>query len=88
MGKSVYEKPTVLSEKCFETSALGCGKTAVPPAGSHHFTSAYDTFTGHFGSGLGTEASQTGAAGVGFGPGGTSSNFSYAGLCATWVLLS
>lgn len=82
-----YSRPTIFTEKSFETSALACGKTAVPPAGSHHFASAYDTFTGHFGTGFGA-GSTSGSAGVGFGPGGTSSNFSYVGLCGTWVLLA
>lgn len=83
-----YSKPTIFTEKSFETSALACGKTATPPAGSHHFAGAYDTFTGHFGTGMGTQASVSGSVGVGFGPGGTSSNFAYTGLCGSWVLLA
>jgi hypothetical protein len=83
-----YSKPTIFTEKSFETSALACGKTATPPAGSHHFASAYDTFTGHLGSGFGASESVTpGQAGVGFGPGGTSQSFSYVGLCGSWVTL-
>jgi hypothetical protein len=81
-----YAKPAVTSEKSFETSALACGKTAAPPAGSHHMASAYDTFTGHLGSGFGaSESASPGIAGVGFGPGGTSSSYAFAGLCGNWV---
>ena len=64
-----YSKPTIFTEKSFETSALACGKTATPPAGSHHMASAYDTFTGHFGAGFSPSTSVSpGQAGVGFGP--------------------
>lgn len=81
-----YSKPTIFTERSFETSALACGKTATPPAGSHHMGSAYDTFTGHFGVGLGSTS--TGSAGVGFGPGGTSQSYGYSGLCGNWVTLA
>jgi len=40
-----YGKPTIVSEQCFETSALGCGKT--PTGGSVHLGSGSTTFTGH-----------------------------------------
>ena len=84
-----YSKPTIFTEKSFETSALACGKTASPPAGSHHMASAYDTFTGHLGAGFGASSSVSpGQAGVGFGPGGTSQSYWYAGLCGNWVTLA
>ena len=85
-----YSKPTIFTEKSFETSALACGKTATPPAGSHHMASAYDTFTGHLGPQFGSISSSVspGQAGVGFGPGGTSQSYGYAGLCGNWVTLA
>ena len=87
MHKRDYARPRILSEKCFETSALSCGKvigSSVP--GSWHFSSAYDTFTGHLGQGFGTTVeSQSGSAGVGFGPGGTSESYYHYGLCENWV---
>ena len=88
MKKALYSKPVIKSEKSFETSALACGKTTDPPPGSHHMSSAYDTFTGHFGSGFGGSASASGSAGIGFGPGGTSQNYGYAGQCSNWVTYS
>jgi len=84
-----YSKPTIFTEKSFETSALACGKTATPPTGSHHMSSAYDTFTGHLGAQMGANSSVSpGQAGVGFGPGGTSQNYGYAGLCGNWVTMA
>jgi hypothetical protein len=83
-----YSKPTIFTEKSFETSALACGKLATPPAGSHHFSSAYDTFTGHLGSAMGASETQSGQIGVGFGPGGTSQFYGYGGLCGNWVTVS
>ncbi len=85
--KKNYRSPTIQSEESFETSALACGKQAQPPSGSHHFYSAYDTFTGHLGPGMAT-SSAIGSAGVGFGPGGTSQVYGYAGLCVNWVSLN
>ena len=82
-----YRPPVILSEKTFETSALACGKSPYADPGSWHFTSAYDTFTGHFGPGMGA-GSTSGQLGVGFGPGGTSSSYSYSGLCSNWVGLA
>jgi hypothetical protein len=82
--KSTYGAPRIQSEKSFETSALACGKTVVPPAGSRHFQNWYDTFTGHFGGGLGASESVSGAVGVG-GIGDTSQSYHYAGLCTNWV---
>ena len=82
-----YIKPTIISEKSFETSALACGKSATAPAGSHHFTSAYDTFTGHLGPFLGTQESQTGAVGISYGP-DSSLSYGYFGLCSHWVTMT
>jgi hypothetical protein len=83
-----YGKPVILTQQSFETSALACGKTDASDPGSHHFASAYDTFTGHFGSGRGASESASGSAGVGFGPGGSSNSYAYAGLCGNWVQMS
>ena len=84
-----YSKPTIFTEKSFETSALACGKTATPPAGSHNFSSAYDTFTGHLGAAMGASSSVSpGSAGIGFGPGGTSSSYAFGGTCGNWVTLA
>ncbi len=81
-----YSRPSILSETCFETSALSCGKMATPMAGSHHFASAYDTVTGHLGPGFGASESVSPAqVGIGFGPGGTSMSASWGILCGTWV---
>ena len=86
--KHKYVTPRIVSKKSFETNAPGCGKLPVPPPGSWHFSSAYDTFIGHFDSGFGGSASVSGSVGVGYGPGGTSQSYSYAGLCANWVTFS
>jgi hypothetical protein len=83
-----YGKPVILTQQSFETSALACGKTSSGDPGSRHFASAYDTFTGHFGPGRGASESASGQAGVGFGPGGTSGSYNYAGLCGNWVQMS
>ena len=83
-----YTKPSIASQQCFESSALSCGRTPDPPAGSHHMASAYDTFTGHLGPGFGANSSVTSSAGVGFGPGGTSASYGHAGLCGNWVMLA
>lgn len=83
--KAAYSKPEIQSQKSFETSALACGKQTGMPPGSWHFSSAYDTFTGHLGAGFGGSESVSGSAGIGFGPGGTSSSYAYSGLCANWV---
>lgn len=86
--RKTYRKPEILSEEGFESSALACGKTASPPPGSRHFGNAYDTFTGHLGTGFGGSSSVSGSAGVGFGPGGTSGSYGYSGLCGTWVTMT
>jgi hypothetical protein len=79
-----YAAPQIRTEKSFETNALACGKTTDPPPGSYHFTQAYDTFTGHLGSGFSGSESVSGSEGIGYG-GGTSLSYSYAGLCANWI---
>jgi hypothetical protein len=86
--KKAYSKPSIVSEKSFETSALSCGKTATPPTGSRHFAYSYDTFTGHFGPGFGGAQSTTGSAGVGSGPAGGSSSYGYTALCSNWVSIA
>ena len=90
--KRRYLPPSMVSERSFETSALACAKGPDGMAGSHHFYSAYDTFTGHFGPGWETiqpgMQSLTGSAGVGFGPGGTSLSYPYDGICINWVTLN
>jgi hypothetical protein len=86
--KKNYRSPTIVSEESFETSALACGKTPQVPPGSHHFYSAYDTFTGHLGPQMAPNESAIGSAGVGFGPGGTSQVYGYTGLCVNWVSLN
>jgi hypothetical protein len=83
--KRNYLAPHIETEKCFETSALACGKQTSMPPGSWHFASPYDTFTGHLGGGFGGSESASGSAGVGFGPGGTSASYTINGLCANWV---
>lgn len=83
--KKKYQSPRICSEKSFETSALGCGKYSDPVPGSWHFTTAYETYTGHFGPGMGASESVSGSTGIGFGPGGTSNSYAYAGMCGNWV---
>ncbi len=84
-----HSTPVIETQKNFETSALACGKTATPPAGSMHLSSACDTFTGHLGPGMGvSESVSPGQAGVGFGPGGTSVDYPISGICGNWVTLS
>ena len=38
--KKAYATPGIVSQKSFETDALGCAKTVDPSAGSYHFYSA------------------------------------------------
>ena len=83
-----YDTPCIITEKCFETSALACAKTTDPPPGSWHFGHPYDTFTGHFGGGFGGDESLTGSAGIGFGPGGTSGSYVASGQCTNWITYS
>ncbi len=88
MVKSSYTKPRIISAVCFESSALACGKTTDPPPGSFHGSSAYDTFTGHLGPGMGTASSQSPAqAGIGMGI-ATSTSYGFIGLCTNWVTMS
>ena len=87
-----YATPCIVSEQCLKTNVLACAKGPSPPPGSHHFYSAYDTFTGHFGPGIteelhGVGASATGSVGIGFGPGGTSLIYGYSGMCLNWVTM-
>lgn len=84
MSKRPYKMPSMISETCFETTALACAKVSNAPPGSWHFSSAYDTFSGHFGGAMGTQESMSGSTGVGFGPGGTTQSYVYSGLC-NWV---
>lgn len=84
-----YCKPVIRSENSMETSALACAKTTDSSIGSWHWSSAYDTFTGHLGGGFGGSESLTGSAGIGWGPGGTSFTTSYiGGMCGNWVTYS
>jgi hypothetical protein len=83
--RKTYHRPRIVSEQRFETSALACAKTSPPPPGHWHFGSAYDTFTGHLAGGFGGSESITGSAGIGYGPGGTSASYYYAGMCGNWV---
>ncbi len=78
-------KPSVISIRSFETSALACAKTTDPPPGSWHSGTAYETFTGHWAGALGAYESESGSLGLGFGPGGTSGSTQYAGICGNWV---
>jgi hypothetical protein len=87
-ARRLYLSPSIVSDHAFTGWALACGKFPDPPPGSYHFYSAYDTFTGHLGPGFGASASQTGSAGVGFGPGGTSMSYMWSGLCMNWVTLA
>ncbi len=86
--KRGYQRPAIQSEKSFESNALACAKNTNPPPGSWHFSSPYDTFTGHMGPGFGGSQSISGSAGIGYGPGGTSQSYHYSGMCAQWVLYS
>ncbi len=86
--KKKYCRPRICSEKSFETSALSCGKYTSPPPGSWHFSTAYETYTGHFGAGFGASESISGSAGIGFGPGGTSGSYVYSGMCGNWITYS
>ncbi len=82
-----YRGPRIKTEFCFESTALACGKTPVPPSGSHHFVNGYDTFTGHFGPGMGAEESVSSQVGIGFGI-ATTTSYWYSGLCMNWVTLA
>jgi len=82
-----YRKPGISSEKCFEISALACGKTTNPPPGSFHFNGEPQTFTGHWGPMMGGSESVSGS--IGFGASGNppeaSSSYHYSGLCENWI---
>ncbi len=83
--KRDYAAPRIVTEQSFETNALACGKTNDPPVGSWHFSSAYDTFTGHRSWGFGGSQSVSGTTGIGYGTGGTSASYAYSGLCSNWI---
>lgn len=88
MGKT-YSTPLISSESTLETTALACAKTTDSAPWSWHWSSAYDTFTGHFGGGFGGSESRSGSAGIGWGPGGTSHSTTYVeGMCLNWVTYS
>ena len=82
-----YCKPFIISQRSLETSALACGKTTDPPPGSFHFSSSYDSLTGHFGPGFGGSESVSGSAGTGW-PHGGSTSYPYSALCTNWVTFS
>jgi len=86
--RKTYVSPRIVTQKSFETSALSCAKTPDHPPGSWHFSSAYDTFTGHLGGGFGGSESISGSAGIGFGPGGTSASYLISGQCTNWITYS
>ena len=84
--KKEYKRPSIFSEKTFETYSLSCGKTSIPPAGSHHLTGAFDTFNGHTGTWLGayptffTVTANT-TTGIGYNTGCTSQWLDYSSMC-------
>lgn len=85
--KKEYKRPRSFSEKTFETYSLACAKLGgIPPAGSHHLTSAFDTFNGHTGTWLGgyptffTVTANT-TTGCGYGTGCTSQYLDYTTAC-------
>jgi hypothetical protein len=84
--KKFYRSPRIYTESTFETCALGCSKSATPPLGSHHLTSAYDTFSGHTGTWLGSyptffTLTENITTGVGYGTGCTSQYMDYTTAC-------
>jgi len=82
-----YAAPQIRTERCYEASALACAKLpGTTNPGSWHTGSAFDTFTGHSGPGFGTSESNSGSAGIGYGPGGTSRSYFYIGLCEYWIM--
>jgi hypothetical protein len=86
MKRRTYQAPPIDSERCFESSALGSGKTSDPPPGSFHFGSGYyDAFTGHLGPGFGGSESVSGTAILSSTPGLFSQSYVYSGRCQNWV---
>ena len=85
-----YNKPSMVSEKSFENSALACGKTTNPPPGSYHFMDGSATFTGHAGPAFGGSESISGGSGHSqlYVPGNSSDSISFSGLCLDWVTYS
>jgi hypothetical protein len=85
MRKPTYRAPSIESARCYETSALACGKTNDPPPGSRHWGTFYqNSFTGHFGPGFGASESNSGTIPPGTGA-VTSMSYPYSGLCTNWV---
>ncbi len=85
MSRRSYQAPSMDTERCFESSALSCGKTSDPPPGSFHFgTPDQNWFTGHFGPGMGGSESYSGTVPPGTMP-VTSQSYAYSGLCLNWV---
>ena len=84
MNRRAYRPPSSSSEKCYETSALACGKTSDPPPGSYHFRPQI-FLAGHWGPGMGAYESTSGTFMSGTSPMMESQSYSYAGLCSNWV---
>jgi len=84
MNRRAYRPPAIESEKCYETSALACGKTTDPPPGSYHFR-PFIHLSGHFGPGMGPQESESGTFMSMTSPMLESQSYSYAGLCSNWV---
>ncbi len=84
MSKRCYRTPFIESERCYETSALACGKTTDPPPGSFHF-GHYLNMTGHIGPGFGGSESVSGTGMASTAPGLFSQSYQYSGLCLNWV---
>lgn len=83
-----YARPTIQSCRSFETTALSCAKTTNTLPASWHLSSAYETYTGHFGNGFWNMESESGSYGIGFGPGGTSMSYGHVALCMSWITYS
>jgi len=82
----MYRRPSISSERVFETNALACGKTTDPPPGSFHMPPGGPYLTGHFGPGFGGSESVSGSAGFTLPPGSTS--YAYTGMCTIWITFS
>lgn len=84
MNRRHYHAPGISTDRCYETSALACGKTGDPPPGSFHFGQGIN-LTGHLGPGFGGSESVSGTAIVSTSPGLFSQSYSYSGLCLNFV---
>ncbi|MFH1509034.1 MAG: hypothetical protein ABIE68_02640 [bacterium] len=71
MSKKTYKKPEIITEASFQTP---------PPCdiGGRHFTSAYDTFLGHWGN----RNELTHGTGIELGPRNSPCIYTY--LCGNW----